>query len=132
MMLRKQCFKKRKTTLKLCNFFPFKGAGNLDFQKLHKLFWSIVGQASFKKEDHILTENDAYKQWLIFNTLDIDETSRVHKEELGLLLEKVSHAIGKIWNPVPLNDSFDDVEELTFWQYLECLEKSYLAGTTRR
>jgi len=104
---------------------------NADLQKEHKVFWTIVSQTVFKQQQHLLTEEQAYKQWLLFNILDIDETSRVHKEELGLALEKICTGIGKVWNPVPLNES-SELEDLTFWQYLECLEKYYLADCDKR
>ncbi|KXJ28917.1 switch-associated protein 70 [Exaiptasia diaphana] len=103
---------------------------NDEIHKQHKLFWTIVSQTFFKQNEHMLTEDETYKQWMMFNVLDIDETSRVHKEELGLLLEKACHAMGKVWNPTALNEC-SELEDLTFWQYLQCLEKHYLVDTDK-
>ncbi|KAK3751516.1 hypothetical protein QZH41_019089, partial [Actinostola sp. cb2023] len=130
-------FKQEKKSLSCGEFVDYledellpKG-GAPDLQKHHKLYWTIVSQTFFKPDEHMLAENETFKQWMLFNILDIDETSTVHKEELGLLLEKVCHAMGKVWNPALLSD-FSDIEELTFWQYLECLEKKYLVGSDKR
>ena len=79
----------------------------------------------------MLTEDQAYKQWLIFNILDIDEVSKVDKEEISILLQKFLHAMGKVWDPNPLHE-FCPEQEMTFWQYLECLEKKYIPGNDKR
>ena len=100
-------------------------------QKIKELCWKIVEQKFLSKHEHLLSENEAFQQWLVFNILDIDQRSKVHKEELGIILQMFSHGVGKAWDVKPLED-FCEEEELTFWQYLECLESVYMVGNDKR
>lgn len=87
-------------------------------------------QKFLKSADHTLTEDAAFKQFLIFNVLDIEGISKVEKEEIGIILEKFVHAMGRVWDPKPLME-FCEGDVMTFWQYLKCLEEKYVPGNTR-
>ncbi|XP_048582989.1 switch-associated protein 70 [Nematostella vectensis] len=130
-------FKENETSLLYTEFIEYleerllvKASETIDQSKIQQLSWTIVQQKFFKPEEHVLSEAEAYEQWLVFNILDIDEVSNVHKQELGILLEKLVHAIGKVWDSKPLEE-FCIEEEMTFWKYLECLEKCYLNGVDK-
>jgi len=106
-------------------------AGTIDYSKVHKLCWTIVQQKFFKCSDHeYISEDAAFKQFLVFNILDIEEISKVEKEEIAVILEKFVHAMGKGWDPKVLQEYCEENHLLTFWQYLECLEK-YIAGNEK-
>ena len=100
-------------------------------QKIGELCWKIVEQKFLSSHDHLLTEKEAFHQWLVFNILDIDQSSKVHKEELGIILQMFAHGVGKAWDAKPLEE-FCEEDELTFWQYLECLETKYMPGNDKR
>ena len=104
---------------------------SVDNTKLYDLCWRIVQQKFMKLPDCLLSEKEAHDQWLIFNILDIDSLSRVDKEELAIVLEKFSQAMGKIWDPKSLLEFCPELE-MTFWQYLECLQKKYIQGSGKR
>ena len=88
-------------------------------------------QKFLKSSDHMLTEDAAYKQFLIFNILDIEGISKVEKEEIGIILEKFVHAMGQVWDAKPLREFCGD-EVMTFWQYLQCLGEKYISGNNKR
>ena len=88
-------------------------------------------QKFLKSSDHKLDEDAAFKQFLIFNILDLEETSKVEKEEIGIILEKFVHAMGRVWDPKPLWE-FCEGEVMTFWQYLQCLEEKYISENNKR
>ena len=79
----------------------------------------------------MLSEDAVFKQFLVFNVLDIEETSKVNKEEIGIILEKFAHAMGRVWDPKPMEE-FCEGEEMTFWEYIQCLEEKYLPGNNQR
>ena len=106
-------------------------AETIDYSKVHKLCWTIVQQKFFKCSDHeYITEDSAFQQFLVFNILDVEEISKVEKEEIAIILEKFVHAMGKGWDPKPLQEYCEENHLLTFWQYLECLEK-YISGNEK-
>ena len=111
------------------SFLPLTAqAGTIDYSKVHQLCWTIVQQKFFKCSDHeYFGEDTAFQQFLVFNILDIEEISKVEKEEIAIILEKFVHAMGKVWDPKPLQEYCEENHQLTFWQYLECLEK-YISG----
>ena len=88
-------------------------------------------QKFLKSSNHELSEAAAFKQFLLFNILDIEKTSKVEKEEIGIILEKFAHAMGRGWDPNPLWE-FCEGEVMTFWQYLQCLEEKYIPGNNKR
>lgn len=106
-------------------------AETIDYSKIHQLCWTIVQQKFLKSTDHELSEDAAFKQFLVFNILDIEEMAKVEKEEIAIILEKFVHAMGKGWDPKPLQEFCKEDNLLTFWQYLECLEKKYIPGNEK-
>ena len=112
-------------------FYLNTAQGEIDYNKVHQLCWKIVEQKFLKSSDHKLDEDAAFKQFLIFNILDLEETSKVEKEEIGIILEKFVHAMGRVWDPKPLWE-FCEGEVMTFWQYLQCLEEKYISENNKR
>ncbi|XP_074624495.1 switch-associated protein 70-like isoform X1 [Acropora palmata] len=99
----------------------------IDCEKIHQLCWKIVEQKFQKSGSHLLSFDAAFKQFIIFNILDIEETSKVEKEEIAIVLEKFVHAMGQVWNPKPMQE-FCEGDVMTFWQYIQCLEEKYIFG----
>ena len=118
-------------TLAWLTFLSLGQTEAIDYNKIHELCWKIVERKFLRSPEHVLSERSAFKQFLVFNILDIEETSKVEKEEIGIILEKFMHAMGRVWDPKPLHE-FCEEEVLTFWQYLECLEKKYIPGNDKR
>lgn len=132
-------FKSSSTTITFQDFIQYlqdhllvkAQAETIDYSKVHKLCWTIVQQKFFKCSDHeYISEDSAFQQFLVFNILDIEEISKVEKEEIALILEKFVLAMGKSWDPKPLQEYCEENHLLTFWQYLECLEK-YISGNEK-
>lgn len=109
----------------------FIAQAEIDCEKIHQLCWKIVEQKFQKCGSHLLSFDAAFKQFIIFNILDIEETSKVEKEEIAIILEKFEHAMGQVWNPKPLQE-FCEGDVMTFWQYIQCLEEKYIFGNDPR
>ena len=100
--------------------WSFIAQAEIDCEKIHQLCWKIVEQKFQKSGSHLLSFDAAFKQFIIFNILDIEETSKVEKEEIAIILEKFVHAMGQVWNPKPMQE-FCEGDVMTFWQYIHCL-----------
>lgn len=111
-------------------FVSFPAQGEINCEKIHQLCWKIVVRKFLKSGNHVLSEDAVFKQFLVFNVLDIEETSKVNKEEIGIILEKFAHAMGRVWDPKPMEE-FCEGEEMTFWEYIQCLEEKYLPGNNQ-
>ena len=79
----------------------------------------------------MLTKKDAFKLWLVFKKLDVLGELRVDVEELCITLEKFVRGMGVQWNEQHLNDLAED-GALTYWKFIDCLEKKFLIGVEKK
>jgi hypothetical protein len=109
--------------------FYFTGK-KLNPKELDELSWVVFGQ-KYDDDPHTLTKKDAFKLWLVFKKLDVSGELRVDTEELCIVLEKFVRGIGVQWNAQFLTD-FEEDGALTFWKFIDCLERKFLIGVEKK
>ncbi|XP_030685246.1 switch-associated protein 70 [Nomascus leucogenys] len=99
-----------------------------DFDKIefNRMCWTLCVKKNLTKNPLLITEEDAFKIWVIFNFLSEDKYPLIIvSEEVEYLLKKLTEAMGGGWQQEQFEDykiNFDDSKNgLSAWELIELI-----------
>jgi len=104
----------------------------IDSTKLDEIAWTLVEKHRKTFDKKILSDSELFMIWQAFNKINIDNTVTIDVEEAAIFLEEFMKAMGTPWTKGPLDDSANGKTELTFWEFINCIENKYIINTPKR
>ncbi|KAF2977084.1 hypothetical protein EK904_007869 [Melospiza melodia maxima] len=100
--------------------------GNFDKVEFNRMCWTLCAKKNLSKSPLLISDEDAFKVWVIFNFLSEDKYPLIIvPEEIEYLLKKITEAMGAGWQQeqfdhykVALNTSR---EGLSAWELIELI-----------
>lgn len=104
-----------------CEFLA--GESQIELEQLRRLCWHITSRGFVRS---VLSNDEAYKVWMIFNHLNDDQTLKLDKDETTRVLDQFARGVGNAFNRKSLGNRLDeeDTPVVTFWAFLQYLEDS--------
>ncbi|XP_070619432.1 switch-associated protein 70 [Erythrolamprus reginae] len=110
----------------LNKFILEKVQDNFDKVEFYKMCWTLCARKNLTKNTLLITDDDAFKVWVIFNFLSEDKYPLIIvAEEIEYLLKKLTEAMGLGWH----QEQFEhykigldaDWEGLSAWELIELI-----------
>uniref|UniRef100_A0A8C6V7A7 Switch-associated protein 70 n=1 Tax=Naja naja TaxID=35670 RepID=A0A8C6V7A7_NAJNA len=110
----------------LNRFILEKVQDNFDRVEFYKMCWTLCARKNLTKKTLLLTDDDAFKVWVIFNFLSEDKYPLIIvPEEIEYLLKKLTEAMGLGWHQEQFEHyriSLDaNWEGLSAWELIELI-----------
>ncbi|XP_012639475.1 switch-associated protein 70 isoform X1 [Microcebus murinus] len=110
----------------LNKFILEKVQDNFDKIEFNRMCWTLCVKKNLTKSPLLITEEDAFKVWVIFNFLSEDKYPLIIvPEEIEYLLKKLTEAMGGGWQQEQFEHykiSFDDNKDgLSVWELIELI-----------
>ncbi|KAM6464802.1 switch-associated protein 70 isoform 3-T3 [Liasis olivaceus] len=110
----------------LNRFILEKVQDNFDKVEFYKMCWTLCAKKNLTKSTLLLTDDDAFKVWVIFNFLSEDKYPLIIvPEEIEYLLKKLTEAMGLGWHQEQFEHykiSLDaNWEGLSAWELIELI-----------
>ncbi|XP_037378548.1 switch-associated protein 70 isoform X1 [Talpa occidentalis] len=110
----------------LNKFILEKVQGNFDKIEFNRMCWTLCVKKNLTKSPLLITEEDAFKVWVIFNFLSEDKYPLIIvPEEIEYLLKKLTEAMGGGWQQEQFEHykiNFDDNKDgLSAWELIELI-----------
>ncbi|KAG1941287.1 switch-associated protein 70 [Pimephales promelas] len=110
----------------LNNFILNKIQPNFDFMELNKMCWTLSASKHISSKNLLISDDDAFKVWCIFNFLSEDKYPlHIVTEELEYFLHKLLAAMGCIWNEGRFEDYKMQLspkkQHLNVWELIELI-----------
>ncbi|KAL7992175.1 hypothetical protein Chor_016431 [Crotalus horridus] len=103
---------------------------NFDKVEFYKMCWTLCAKKNLKKNPLLLTNDDAFKVWVIFNFLSEDKYPLIIvPEEIEYLLKKLTEAMGLGWHQEHFEHYKISLE--ANWEGLSAWELIELIGSGR-
>ncbi|XP_009903410.1 switch-associated protein 70 [Dryobates pubescens] len=110
----------------LNKFILEKVQGNFDKVEFNRMCWTLCAKKNLSKSPSLLSDEDAFKVWVIFNFLSEDKYPLIIvPEEIEYLLKKLTEAMGAGWQQeqfdhykIALNTSR---EGLSAWELIDLI-----------
>ncbi|NXP64295.1 SWP70 protein, partial [Chloropsis cyanopogon] len=110
----------------LNKFILEKVQGNFDKVEFNRMCWTLCAKKNLSKSPLLISDEDAFKVWVIFNFLSEDKYPLIIvPEEIEYLLKKITEAMGAGWQQeqfdhykIALNTSR---EGLSAWELIELI-----------
>ncbi|KAF5918844.1 hypothetical protein HPG69_005884 [Diceros bicornis minor] len=104
--------------------FPKDVQDNFDKIEFNRMCWTLCVKKNLTKSPLLITEEDAFKVWVIFNFLSEDKYPLIIvPEEIEYLLKKLTEAMGGGWQQEQFEHykiNFDDSKDgLSAWELIE-------------
>ncbi|XP_029141245.1 switch-associated protein 70 [Protobothrops mucrosquamatus] len=114
----------------LNRFILEKVQDNFDKVEFYKMCWTLCAKKNLKKKPLLLTDDDAFKVWVIFNFLSEDKYPLIIvPEEIEYLLKKLTEAMGLGWHQEQFEHYKISLE--ANWEGLSAWELIELIGSGR-
>ena len=100
------------------------GVKEMDVEQLRRLCWHITCRGFIRS---ILSNEESYKVWMIFNQLNIDKSLKLDGDEAVRVLSQFARGVGKNFNATMIGSGAvmaDDLPVVTFWEFMKRLEES--------
>ncbi|XP_008851678.1 switch-associated protein 70 isoform X1 [Nannospalax galili] len=110
----------------LNKFILEKVQDNFDKIEFNRMCWTLCVKKNLTKNPLLITEDDAFKVWVIFNFLSEDKYPLIIvPEEIEYLLKKLTEAMGGGWQQEQFEHykiNFDDSKDgLSAWELVELI-----------
>nr|XP_020024885.1 switch-associated protein 70 [Castor canadensis] len=110
----------------LNKFILEKVQDNFDKIEFNRMCWTLCVKKNLTKSPLLITEEDAFKVWVIFNFLSEDKYPLIIvPEEIEYLLKKLTEAMGGGWQQEQFEHykiNFDDSKDgLSVWELIELI-----------
>ncbi|XP_057604949.1 switch-associated protein 70 [Hippopotamus amphibius kiboko] len=110
----------------LNKFILEKVQDNFDKIEFNRMCWTLCVKKNLTKSPLLITEEDAFKVWVIFNFLSEDKYPLIIvPEEIEYLLKKLTEAMGGGWQQEQFENykiNFDDSKDgLSAWELIELI-----------
>ncbi|KAM4847113.1 switch-associated protein 70 [Urocitellus parryii] len=110
----------------LNKFILEKVQDNFDKIEFNRMCWTLCVKKNLTKSPLLITEEDAFKVWVIFNFLSEDKYPLIIvPEEIEYLLKKLTEAMGGGWQQEQFEHykiNFDDSKDgLSAWELIELI-----------
>ncbi|XP_045413454.1 switch-associated protein 70 [Lemur catta] len=110
----------------LNKFILEKVQDNFDKIEFNRMCWTLCVKKNLTKSPLLITEEDAFKVWVIFNFLSEDKYPLIIvPEEIEYLLKKLTEAMGGGWQQEQFEHykiNFDDNKDgLSVWELIELI-----------
>ncbi|XP_073870465.1 switch-associated protein 70 isoform X5 [Macaca fascicularis] len=110
----------------LNRFILEKVQDNFDKIEFNRMCWTLCVKKNLTKNPLLITEEDAFKVWVIFNFLSEDKYPLIIvSEEIEYLLKKLTEAMGGGWQQEQFEHykiNFDDSKNgLSAWELIELI-----------
>ncbi|XP_076970080.1 switch-associated protein 70 [Tamandua tetradactyla] len=110
----------------LNKFILEKVQDNFDKIEFNRMCWTLCVKKNLTKSPLLITEEDAFKVWVIFNFLSEDKYPLIIvPEEIEYLLKKLTEAMGGCWQQEQFDHfkiSFDNSKDgLSVWELIELI-----------
>ncbi|ELV13380.1 Switch-associated protein 70 [Tupaia chinensis] len=110
----------------LNKFILEKVQDNFDKIEFNRMCWTLCVKKNLTKSPLLITEEDAFKLWVIFNFLSEDKYPLIIvPEEIEYLLKKLTEAMGGGWQQEQFEHyrvNFDDNKDgLSAWELIELI-----------
>nr|XP_002755082.3 switch-associated protein 70 isoform X1 [Callithrix jacchus] len=110
----------------LNKFILEKVQDNFDKIEFNRMCWTLCVKKNLTKNPLLITEEDAFKVWVIFNFLSEDKYPLIIvTEEIEYLLKKLTEAMGGGWQQEQFEHykvNFDDSKDgLSAWELIELI-----------
>ncbi|XP_034522437.1 switch-associated protein 70 isoform X2 [Ailuropoda melanoleuca] len=110
----------------LNKFILEKVQDNFDKIEFNRMCWTLCVKKNLTKSPLLITEEDAFKVWVIFNFLSEDKYPLIIvPEEIEYLLKKLTEAMGGGWQQEQFEHykiNFDDSKDgLSVWELVELI-----------
>ncbi|XP_008051899.1 switch-associated protein 70, partial [Carlito syrichta] len=110
----------------LNKFILEKVQDNFDKVEFNRMCWTLCVKKNLTKSPLLITEEDAFKVWVLFNFLSEDKYPLIIvPEEIEYLLKKLTEAMGGGWQQEQFEHykiSFDDSKDgLSVWELIELI-----------
>ncbi|XP_057409312.1 switch-associated protein 70 isoform X1 [Balaenoptera acutorostrata] len=110
----------------LNKFILEKVQDNFDKIEFNRMCWTLCVKKNLAKSLLLITEDDAFKVWVIFNFLSEDKYPLIIvPEEIEYLLKKLTEAMGGGWQQEEFENykiNFDDSKDgLSVWELIELI-----------
>nr|XP_008005374.2 switch-associated protein 70 isoform X2 [Chlorocebus sabaeus] len=110
----------------LNRFILEKVQDNFDKIEFNRMCWTLCVKKNLTKNPLLITEEDAFKVWVIFNFLSEDKYPLIIvSEEIEYLLKKLTEAMGGGWQQEQFEHykiNFDDSKNgLSVWELIELI-----------
>nr|XP_004650930.1 switch-associated protein 70 [Jaculus jaculus] len=121
----------------LNKFILEKVQDNFDKIEFNRMCWTLCAKKNLTKSPLLITEDDAFKVWVIFNFLSEDKYPLVIvPEEIEYLLKKLTEAMGGGWQQEQFEHykiNFDDSRDgLSAWELIELIGNGQFSKGTDR
>ncbi|XP_003412054.1 switch-associated protein 70 isoform X1 [Loxodonta africana] len=116
----------------LNKFILEKVQDNFDKIEFNRMCWTLCVKKNLTKSPLLITEEDAFKVWVIFNFLSEDKYPLIIvPEEIEYLLKKLTEAMGGGWQQEQFEDyklNFDDSKDgLSAWELIELIGNGHFS-----
>ncbi|XP_004470299.1 switch-associated protein 70 isoform X1 [Dasypus novemcinctus] len=110
----------------LNRFILEKVQDNFDKIEFNRMCWTLCVKKNLTKSPLLITDDDAFKVWVIFNFLSEDKYPLIIvPEEIEYLLKKLTEAMGGCWQQEQFEHfkiNFDDSKDgLSVWELIELI-----------
>nr|XP_033784342.1 switch-associated protein 70 [Geotrypetes seraphini] len=110
----------------LNRFILDKVQGNFDKIEFNRMCWTLCAKKNLTKSPLLISEDDAFKVWTIFNFLSEDKYPLVIvPEEIEYLLKKLTEAMGGGWQQAQFEDYKVGLDArqngLSVWELIELI-----------
>ncbi|KAM9409167.1 switch-associated protein 70-like isoform 2-T2 [Pholidichthys leucotaenia] len=113
----------------LSRFILDKVQGDFDLVELNRMCWTLCYKKNIHTRNLLISDNDAFKVWCIFNFLSEDKYPLVIiTEEIEYFLRKLMEAMGSVWSEEKFADyklKLNSKTSLTAWELIELVEVGY-------
>ena len=91
-----------------------------DVEQLRRLCWHITSRGFVRS---ILSNDEAYKVWMIFSKLNNDQTLKLDGDETSRIIGQFARAVAKTFDRKKLDEYDHDRPTITFWTFLRFFEE---------
>ncbi|XP_074086390.1 switch-associated protein 70 isoform X3 [Macrotis lagotis] len=110
----------------LNKFILEKVQGNFDKIEFNRMCWTLCVKKNLNKSPLLISEEDSFKVWVIFNFLSEDKYPLIIvPEEIEYLLKKLNEAMGGVWQQEEFEHykiNFDATRDgLSAWELIELI-----------
>ncbi|XP_026023525.1 switch-associated protein 70 [Astatotilapia calliptera] len=115
----------------LNRFILDKVCGDFDIMEFNRMCWTLCYKKNIHTKHLLISDNDAFKVWCIFNFLSEERYPLVIvMEEIEYFLRKLTEAMGTVWS----KESFAECKQrqnsknfLTAWELIELVGMGYFS-----
>uniref|UniRef100_A0A669DAU8 Switch-associated protein 70 n=1 Tax=Oreochromis niloticus TaxID=8128 RepID=A0A669DAU8_ORENI len=120
----------------LNRFILDKVCGDFDIMEFNRMCWTLCYKKNIHTKHLLISDNDAFKVWCIFNFLSEDRYPLVIvMEEIEYFLRKLTEAMGTVWS----KESFAEYKQrqnsknfLSAWELIELVGMGYFCKGLNR